>query len=556
MTTPITFEVEQRKRGRPRAEERVRLSFAETLGQRINEDLVFSTHLRFPNPKYQTDPVRFFEEILGVEPWSKQVEIIEAVRDHDRVAVSSGHKVSKSHTAAGLALWFFCSYPDARAIMTSTTSRQVDQILWRELRMMRARSGRCIECKEADPEGLRIPKPCPHSTLIEGDLGELARTGLKAHNDFREIVGFTARETEAVAGISGRHLLYIIDEASGVPAEIYEAIEGNRAGGAKIVLFGNPTKNEGEHFEAFHSKKHLYKTIRVSSEETPNVVSGKVLIPGLATRAWIEEKREEWGEDSAIYKVRVKGEHATAEEGVLFSLHMIGEAEERWESTPPAGRLYIGLDPAGEGGKGDETCLCARRGLKMLELRARRGMNTDQHVAAVLHMIVDLRLPREVPVVVCDQDGPIGYKVFRALDAYLEQYPDAFELVGLRASDKAIRQPRLYKRIRDELAQNLKTWMKDGGAIVEDTKLEAELHVLVMDEQADGRLKLIDKDDIRKKLGRSPDRYDALALSAWEPLSLRKEEAAPQTAPAQHDPAESIEHVIDPYAAGDAWRAR
>ena len=149
---------------------------------------------RWPSPRYQSDPVAFFREVLGVEPWEKQVEICEAVRDHKRVAVASGHKVSKSHTDAGIALWFYCSFPDARVVMSSVTSRQVDQILWRELRMMRARSKR----------------------EIDGDMHELARSGFKAP-DFREIVGFTAREAEAVAGISGSNLLYILDEASGIP---------------------------------------------------------------------------------------------------------------------------------------------------------------------------------------------------------------------------------------------------------------------------------------------------------------------------------------------------
>src|SRR5204862_354817 len=145
---------------------------------------------------------------------------------------------------------------------------------------------------------------CPHSVVIEEEPGELARTGLKSV-DFREIVGFTAREAEAVAGISGRNLLYILDEASGIPDEIYEAIEGNRAGGARVVLLGNPTKTTGEFFDAFHAKARFYKTITVSSEQTPNVVTGRDEIPGLATRAWIEEKREEWRPDSALYKVRV-----------------------------------------------------------------------------------------------------------------------------------------------------------------------------------------------------------------------------------------------------------
>jgi hypothetical protein len=121
-------------------------------------------------------------------------------------------------------------------------------------------------------------------------------------------------------------------------------------------MFSNGTKNEGEFFEAFTSKQNYYHTIRVSSEETPNVVSGEVLIPGLATREWVEEKKIEWGEDSALYKIRVKGEHAIHEEGRIFSVHLIGQAEARWAITPDAGRLFVGLDPAGESARATSRC--------------------------------------------------------------------------------------------------------------------------------------------------------------------------------------------------------
>lgn len=552
-TLSLSAELERRRVGRPREVARERTRFADSLAQEVRVAQLYATRTRFPSPLYRARPVEFFREILGIEPWAKQVEIIEAVRDHDRVAVCSGHKCGKSSVCAGLALWYYCSFPDARVVMTSTTARQVDQILWRELRMLRSRSGRCLACKRADPEGLRIARPCPHSTLIEGEQGELARTGLKSA-DFREVVGFTAREAEAVAGISGRNLLYIVDEASGVSDEIFEAIEGNRAGGARIVMLSNPTRNEGEFFAAFTSKQRYYKTLRMSSEETPNVVSGELVIPGLATREWIEEKKAEWGEDSPLYRVRVKGEHVTHEEGRIFSVHLIEQAEQRWSITPDAGRLFIGVDPAGESGKGDETVLAPRRGMKLLGLHARRGLNEAQHVSAILRMIGELRLPREMPVVVIDREGPIGVPVYRMLADHLEQHPDAFELVGVRASDRAIRQPYLYDRIRDELAANLEAWFRDGGAIVEDVRLAAELHVLEWREAVNGRLKLTPKEQIRKVLGRSPDRFDALALCAWEPLSLRD---APGSARALVDADTSLyepERTIDPWAAGDAWR--
>jgi phage terminase large subunit len=528
-----------------------RTNFVGAFFEHFSYELSMSTRIRFPSPAFQRDPVAFFRQILGVEPWARQIEVIEAVRDHSRVAVCSGHKVSKSHSAAGLALWFYCSFEDARVVMTSTTSRQVDQILWRELRMLRSRAGRCVDCKTEDPDGLLIRSPCPHSTIIEGEQGELARTGLKTP-DFREVLGFTAREAEAVSGVSGRHLLYIVDEASGVAEEIFQAIEGNRAGGAKIVMFSNGTKNEGEFYEAFYGKAHLYKTLRISSDETPNAVSGELLIPGLATREWVEEKKLEWGETSALYRVRVKGEHALHEEGRIFTIHAIGQAEARWADTAESGRLYIGLDPAGESGTGDETVLVARRGLKMLELIAQRGLNDEAHKALLLHVIKRLRLPRETPVVVIDREGSIGAQLSGALNAHVALHPNDFELVSLRASDGAIRQPQVYDRVRDELAANLEIWFRDGGAILEDAKLARELHVLEWLFTQRGRVKLIAKDKLRKILGRSPDRYDALAMSCWEPLSLADVPASMQ---ADTEDSDRMEHVLDPYEGMKVWES-
>jgi len=553
VASALAYEVVDHKRRAAR--ERVRM--ADDFREQLLTELHYSTRVRFPSPAYAADPVRFFREVLGVEPWSRQVELLNAVRDHSRVAVCSGHKVSKSHTCAGVALWYYCSHEDARVVMTSTTSRQVDQILWRELRMMRARASRCVACKAEDPTGLLIPRPCPHSTVIEGEQGELARTGLKSA-DFREIVGFTAREAEAVAGISGRNLLYIVDEASGVADEIFEAIEGNRAGGARILMCSNGTRNEGEFFDAFHKKAAFYHTMRISSEETPNVTEGREVIPGLATREWIEEKRQEWGEDSPLYKVRIKGEHATLEEAKIFSLHMIAEAEERWRSTEAAGRLYIGLDPAGEGGTGDESAFCMRRGLKQLATHVARGLDDEGHLRELLTLIAQHKLPRETPVVVIDRDGPIGASLFGTLRQYAATHRLEFELAAVRPSRPAMRDKQNYGTVRDELAANLTQWFRDGGAILEDSKLEIELHCMEWEHDVrERKLQLVPKKKIRKLIGRSPDRFDALCLAVWEPLSMlddttpqRVREIATERRAAQ----QQTPTGIDPYGASKTWR--
>lgn len=150
---------------------------------------------------YRTRPVEFSLEVLGVRLWSKQEEILLAIRDHHRVAVCSGHKCGKSTVCAVAALWFYSCFDDARVVLTAVTSRQVQGIIWREIRRIVQRA------KKLPPEGT--------GRIIDGELHDLSHNGLKAE-DFREIAGFTAKQSEAVSGISGANILYLCDEASGI----------------------------------------------------------------------------------------------------------------------------------------------------------------------------------------------------------------------------------------------------------------------------------------------------------------------------------------------------
>lgn len=490
---------------------------------------------RWPSERYRKDPEAFAREVLGIQLTPKQLEILIAVRDHMRVAVASGHKIGKSTTDAVVALWFFCTHDEARVVLSSVTARQVDQILWRELRILHRRS----------------LKP------IGGELHELARSGLKSA-DFREIVGFTAREAEAVAGVSGKNLLYILDEASGIGDDINEAIEGNRAGGARTLMTSNPTRTEGFFFEAFHRLRagpdnpNGVHCIQVSSEESPNVVEGRNVVPGMATREWVEEKRREWGEESPLFLVRVKGQFVRKEEGKVITLHTIELAEQRWKDAPCEGVLTIGLDPAGEGGDGDESVYVPRRGLRVLELLAFRGLSDDAHLVHLLNVIREHKLPGERPRVVLDREGQVGSKVYAVLRAYLERFEldeKPFDLFPIRASDRARREADVWDRMRDALWGNAARWLRaaedrgDGGAIPEDTRLAADLHAPEWIAGPFGRMKVTPKKDLRKKLGRSPDRADAVCLAVWDP---RPWEAAEEREERQV-PTDPRRPVLDPF---------
>ena len=80
------------------------------------------------------DPVGWLWQALGVRLWSKQREIVEAVRDHGRVAVRSGNACGKTRTAAVLIPWYLAANGPCYVVTTSSSWQGVSDILWPELR--------------------------------------------------------------------------------------------------------------------------------------------------------------------------------------------------------------------------------------------------------------------------------------------------------------------------------------------------------------------------------------------------------------------------------------
>src|SRR5260221_1069591 len=149
-TSTTADEVDRRQRGYRKTPK----SLTESLLQATRDALLDIEGASWSFDGYSADPVGFAVDVLGAvilpkdyEPtdeelfvwhrekrlilWWRQIEVLEAVRDHLPVAVASGHKVSKSTTAAILALWYYCCFDEARVVLSSKTARQVDGILWR-----------------------------------------------------------------------------------------------------------------------------------------------------------------------------------------------------------------------------------------------------------------------------------------------------------------------------------------------------------------------------------------------------------------------------------------
>lgn len=426
-----------------------------------------------------------------------------AIAAHRRVAVRSGHKIGKSTLAAAVALWWGATKPRGRVIMTAPTARQVEIILWKEARRL---------YREAK-------KP------IGGDIHESPGSGL-VFADGREVLGFSTNEPERMAGISGPNVLFIVDEGSGVEQAIYEAIEGNRAGGASLLMLGNPTQTSGEFYEAFTSKRQFWVTFHISSEETPNALEGRDVVPGLATREWIDEKRAEWGEDSPLYQVRVAGNFPTQVENAVVGLGLI-EAAIRDHRPPESsdGRLLIGVDVARYGD--DETAIQPVRGSYAFPAKALRSMDGVEVAEAVIQVVRALRVDTtERPVVKVDIIG-VGASVYDHLKHF---YSSEIELHAVNVAESATNETCF--RLRDQLWFAIATWLKEGGKLPRDERRDAELVAARYKIEVRGRRQVESKDELKKRLGgKSPDRADALGLALYTPVVVEWREIPADESP-------------------------
>lgn len=456
--------------------------------------------------RFRDDPVGFARAVFGLrlefDGYTRQAELVRAVARFRRVACRSGHKTGKTLSIALLAWWFAMTRPGVRVVCTHPTARQVKETIWREIRRLRTM---------AHGRGIELPHvPLDPATGITLDNGS-------------QILGFTVDDPDAFSGISAPEVLYLVDEASGVSDAVFEAIAGNRAGGGKLVETGNPTTTSGHFFDSFHDKRHLFEDgalLHISSLESPNVITGENIVPGLATREWAEEMAREYGgPGEPVYDVRVAGDFPRSGPNVVVPLHLLEAATARHRDGETAtGPLQIGVDVARFGD--DDTVIAAARG-KLGRIHQRiHGAPTTEVAGAVIATVRELRSGYE-PVSIAIDEGSMGAGVVDLVREAFDHDKSA-SVVGVNAGSSPEDAGR-FERKRDELWWSLREWLTD--AILEPcAELEREMIAPTYTLSSGGKIKVEGKDTMKKRIRRSPDHADALALAV---------------APIGHDPSDT-----------------
>lgn len=430
---------------------------------------------------YWNNPQKFFDDILGVNFWQKQKDIVQSVRDNRRTSVRSGNSSGKTYCVAGLALWFLTCLKDSLVVNTAPTHRQVENQFWRYLRRM-------------------------HRTAKQPIGGKLLKTRLDVSDNWFAI-GFSPRQSEggmeAFQGWHGQSILVIIDEASGVHPSVYEAVEGALAGGVfvRLLLIGNITRRTGDFANSF--KDPNYTKIKISAMDTPNVQAGKILIPGLVTSEWVQEMKQKYGEDSDIYRVRVLAEPPIKDDDTMIPLFFVEEAIGADRELFGEEEL-IGLDVARYGSA--RSAFVYRKGnyAKILETIEKSDLMTLSGKAVNwlrTHKLANLRV---------DTIG-LGAGVY---DRLLEISDVANRVQGVNVAAEATDSEH-FANLRAEAWHDTKEWLED--AVLEPSEDWYQLAAPRYKFNSRGAQVLESKEDMSKRGIRSPDIADALVLTLARP---------------------------------------
>lgn len=443
-----------------------------------------------PPVDWGADPRGWVNEKLGEHLWSKQVQIMEAVRDNRHVAVPSCHESGKSFTAARAVGWWLDSHPPgtAFAVTTAPTGAQVRAILWREINRAHAK----------------------------GQL--LGRTNQTEWWLGKEMIAFGRKpseyNTEAFQGIHAQYVLVVIDEANGVPKNLWDAAEtliANEAG--RMLAIGNPD-DPSSYFAEVCRPGSGWLTIPISAFDTPAFTGEDVpadVLSQLIGPTWVQERKERWTEESPLYISKVLGQFPPYASDTVVPWSWVQECQTL--ELPEGEESVIGLDV---GAGGDHTTAWHRRGQVAKEKRSDHSADPANVVGMTMRFIRDTRATQVNIDVIGIGWGVAGFLEREIAEAELEWPCEVLKVnVAESPSDREH-----YLNLRAEVwwdvgRENSRLHRWDLRNVDDDTI--AQLIAPKYKIARNGLIQVEKKEDLRARIGRSPDDADALLLCYFDP---------------------------------------
>ncbi|KKN62266.1 hypothetical protein LCGC14_0514030 [marine sediment metagenome] len=440
--------------------------------------------------------------ILNARLTPKQELVAQSVAKNPRTTVRAAEAVGKSYLAARIGLWFQNHYQPSTVIDTAPTWRQVEEVYWREWAVAFSTARR----------------PLPGHTT----------KGMHQIDDKWFAIGVSTNEPDRFRGFHNEHVLVIVDEASGVPQSVYDAIENPLAAGlTRLLLIGNPTSPVGPFRESFSSS--IYNPIHISAFDSPNLVAfgitlddirsgewmakAKITDDSLADGTWIKqmpfpslvapprvaERLQEWGEGSLMWESLIMGNFPDSGQNNLIPLNQIESAIER--DLAAEGDAIAGLDIARYGES--ETVWTLRQGDKVLDIQAW----SHKDILFTKGRVNSLFWKAAPRILNIDASG-IGQDDADLLKA------EGLNINAVLVGQPAINSERFGNRRAEYYFQLARRFAEGTISIPNNRKLVAQLADLrVTYGRTTNKVLIESKDEMRARGSKSPDFADSLMLA-------------------------------------------
>jgi phage terminase large subunit len=476
------------------------------------------------------NPVEAIKDWFHATPTDYQGDMLNGLfaGTFDREATKSAHGVGKTTSLAWAGWVFLNCYEDSRLVATAPTFSQLHDALW--------------------------PEYAKWHDKMPAELADMWKiSGAHIRNKAKPMQWFgvsrTSNKPGNLQGFHGTHIMIQADECSGIPADVFEVIEGtlSEAGEdgkvAKLMAAGNPNFNAGEFYDMFTKHRSLYHRITVSGD--PNFVQslgdnpatnapfvqgdehkdhGRVYFSTRVTKKYRDTMAKKYGPDSGVYDVRVRGVWPKQEDRAVVPL--VWAERMQGQSTPLFDKVADGvtlvLDVARFGG--DETVLGAfRRGMPAAPLKTWPKTSTEAcaHILKEAHKYwTALGIP--VIRIIVDEPGVGGGVVdtARASGLVITPYNGGAAMVkGLDPDDDC----RMFanRRSRDWwiVRRNLEL---EVLPLPDDDVLIAQLASVHYDYNEKEKIQVESKKKMRERLGddASPDRADVIVMGCAPWYSL------------------------------------
>lgn len=445
--------------------------------------------------RWWRSPAAWVDDCMpGIRLAPYQREILDAVPVRKRVAVRGPHGLGKTFQGSLLVLWFATTRDlagaDWKVITTASVWRHLQAYLWPEIHKLT----REIEFDSVGRSPFR-----PGKELL--DLHLKLATGAATP--------VASNQPERIEGAHAKQLLYLFDEAKIVPPATWDSAEGafsNAGSDTEFEAFAFAMSTPGApagRFYDIHRRAPGYE-----DWWTRHVTLAEAVGSGRISGEWAEQRKRQWGADSAVYHNRVLGEFHASDEDAVIPLAWIEAAIERWHEWNDAGRPaqggpeWTGVD-VGRGG--DDSILALRDGPVLAEFVKDAARDTMR--------VVGLVQVRGVGRPIVDVTG-VGAGVFDRLREIGGVRPVAYAGAG-KAQWRDVSRKLGAANVRSAAYWRMRELLDPAGdsavALPPDELMISDLTTPTW-EIVTGlppKIKVEPKEKVVERLGRSPDRGDA-----------------------------------------------